>query len=95
MSKRKSIKVVYSALKNVYGWCHFDKGYIELDKTLKGKKLLEIMLHESIHMMFPDMPGDQVVKISVTLTHTLWNEGFRKIDNDDSAKLQDELKIFE
>ena len=60
-----------------------------VDSRLKGKKELEIMLHEATHYIFPDMDEKKVIRISVLLTNTLWHEGFRKVDNTNDMPLQD------
>lgn len=88
MPKPTKIKVCYSKLgrDRVWGWAHHD--CIELDERLKGKKHLEIMLHEMTHYLFPELDEDEVIEKSILLTNTLWHEGYRRIDNDTLMPLQ-------
>lgn len=90
MARQRKIKVYYRKLgkERVHGWAHYD--CIELDPRLRGKKHLEILLHEITHYLFPDLSEEEVIKKSVIMTNTVWNENYRRIDNDTSMPLQDE-----
>ena len=85
----KKIKVIYRKLgkQQAHGIC--EDTHIELDSRLKGKKALEILTHEAIHYLFPELTEEETIKISIILTNTLWHEGYRRIDNDVSVPLQD------
>ena len=62
---------------------------IELDKSLKGKKHLEILLHEVLHLLLPEAEEEEIVKKSVTLCNTLWHEKYRRVDDKEGMPLQD------
>jgi len=87
---KKKIKVLYRKLgrEKVWGYAHIGFNEIEIDPTLKGRKLLEIITHESLHILFPELEEDEIEEKSIILTNTLWAEGFRKTDNDKSLPLQ-------
>lgn len=82
------IKVKYQKLgrQKAYGMAD---DIIILDPRLKGKKHLEILIHEAFHVLFPDLSESEVVKKSVILTHTLWSESYRKSDLINIQPLQD------
>jgi len=63
--------------------------HIILDTRLKGKKHLEILIHEALHIIFPELSEDEVVEKSILLTNLLWSESYRKTDLDNSQPLQD------
>jgi len=63
--------------------------HITLDTRLKGKKHLEILIHEALHILFPKLSEDDVVTKSILLTNLLWSESYRKTDLDNSQPLQD------
>lgn len=90
MANRK-IKIIRRKLgrEKIWGQAH---DHIELDSRLKGKKELEIILHEAMHILFPEQEEEEVIKKSILLTNTLWYEGYRKIDNDEKHPLQDGSK---
>lgn len=70
-------------------WGDADDYPLRIDARLKGKKELEIYIHESLHYLFPKLTEDEVVKKSILLTKTLWHEGYRKVDNSNDIHLQD------
>jgi len=86
---RRRIPIVYKKLKTKWGWCK-DK-HLELDIRLKGKKHLEILIHECLHHVFYEKSEEEIEKKAIILTNTLWHEGYRRPDNDTSQPLQDGL----
>ena len=86
----KRIKIKYAKLgkQKVWGFAHSD-GLVEIDEKLKGKKHLEILLHECLHLLYPNDDEDEIVKKSVILTNTLWGEKYRRVDESPHPPLQD------
>lgn len=89
MTRQRRIRFVRKKLGRQQAWGQYLNYPLEIDERAKGKKELEIYLHESFHYMFKDMEEDEVVKWSVLLTNTLWHEGYRKVDNSVHQRLQD------
>jgi len=78
-------KVVYKDLKAYHGRAFYDledtpvtNDRIILDKKLKGKKHLEIIIHEKLHMLFPDLTEEVITKKARELCQVLWKDGYRK-----------------
>ena len=90
MAHRRRIKVEYKKLGKFWGFGHTYP--IQLDERLRGKKHLEILIHECLHHINPDLSEDAVVRDAVTLANTLWHEGYRRIDNSNDIPLQDGKK---
>ena len=86
----KEIKIIYKKLgrNKVHGYAYKD-GTIEIDSRLKGKKHLEILLHEIFHVFNYRESEEKIVLKSVTLTKILWEQGYRRIDNTNEIPLQD------
>lgn len=84
------IKIIYRKLgkEQAYGICSSD-GIIEIDERLKGRKMLEVLLHELMHYINPMDDEKTIIRKSVTLTKVLWKEGYRKIDDTIDLPLQD------
>ena len=80
--QKKKIKVVYKKLgrSNVYGFAYIGDNYIEIDSRLDKKRLLSTLLHESLHLAFPNESESSIIKAERVITNILWSEGFRKID---------------
>jgi predicted ATP-dependent Lon-type protease len=84
------IRVKYLNLGKHKVWGFSDSaGHVELDKTLKGKKHLEILIHECLHLLYPDSEEEEIIKNSVTLTNTLWHEKYRRVDDKEGIPMQD------
>ena len=92
MNKKIKVKYLKLGRENIWGLAHCGLNLIELDVRLKGKKHLEILTHESLHILLPELEEEDIVKLSVILTKTLWSEGYRKIDNNNDMQLQDGSK---
>jgi hypothetical protein len=87
------IKIIYKKLgrEQAHGIAESD-GVVYIDSRLKGKKLLEILLHELMHLQNPLDDEDAIIEKSVTLCKILWKEGYRRVDNSNDTPLQDGSK---
>lgn len=86
----KRIKVKYGKLgkSKAWGWSH-GNGVIELDEKLKGLKFIEILVHECLHELFPELIEEEVERKAAIIARTLWHEDVRRVESHKS-KLQDE-----
>jgi hypothetical protein len=72
-------KTVYKKMgKHHYGLFLPHTDEIEIDERLKGKRELEIHIHEMLHWASSFLTEDVVRMISRKLTDYLWREGYRK-----------------
>jgi len=87
------IKIIYKKLgrEQAHGIAESD-GNVYLDPRLKGKKHLEILLHEVLHLLNPNDSELSIIKKSITLTKVLWKEGYRRVDDTNDTPLQDGSK---
>lgn len=83
------IKVKYDRFKKVWGYAEPDLNTVFIDNRAKGKKHLEILIHECAHILWPDETEESIVRKSVILTKTLWDENYRRIDDTNTEPLQD------
>jgi hypothetical protein len=90
MIRNKRIKVIYKKLgrSRTWGLSH-NEGVVEIDERAKGKKHLEVLVHECLHELFPDMKEAEIESKAAILTRTLWHEKYRRIDDHDKEPLQD------
>jgi hypothetical protein len=84
------MKVIFKKLgrEKAWGSANVDDKTIELDPKLKGRKLLEILIHEAMHIMNPEWSETKVINQSKKLTQLLWRQHFRKVDNEKGQPLQ-------
>lgn len=59
-----------------------DRGLIEIDERLKGRRLLEVAIHEMLHQIFPQMEEEDVRRAGRWIALSLWAWGVR-LDEDD------------
>ncbi len=87
------IKVIYKKLgrEQAHGIAESD-GIIYIDPRLRGRKELEILIHETYHLLEPEASEEEVIEKSVILTKLLWKMGYRKVDNSKHLPLQDGSK---
>lgn len=76
------IKVSHRKLGKEKAWGLAYNGFnkIELDVTLKGKRHLLYLLHESLHIIHPEWSETKVIKVSRIMCKLLWDQKYRKID---------------
>ncbi len=86
-----SIKVIRKKLGKERRWGEADYGddSIIIDPRLNGKKEMEILVHEALHILRKDITEEEVERLSISITHLLWDQGYRKIDNNNSIPMQD------
>jgi len=87
----KSTKIIveHTKLGKQRIWGDADNNIIRIDSRLKGKKHLEIMIHEALHILHPRMSEEKVVKNSVILCNLLWEHDYRRVENTNTIHLQD------
>ena len=89
----KIIKIIYKKLGREKIWGQSTGlGIIEMDIRLKGKKHLEICLHEMLHELFPKETEISVTQKAIIMTNTIWGEMYRRLDKDSDVLLQDGSK---
>lgn len=89
--KKRKIKVVYKKLGRSGAWGQAGD-HIEIDPRIRGKKHLEILIHEGLHVLLPILSEEAVTDIAIILTNTIWEEHYRRIDNSNETPLQDGKK---
>jgi len=75
-------KIVYEG--NKCWGLSWNDGVIELDKSLKGKGHLQILIHEIYHRLFPDLSEKEINKLSIHTADILWKEDYRRVDNNET-----------
>ena len=84
------IKVKYKKLGKERVWGLADsQGIIYIDSRLKGKKHLEILIHETLHLLYPEDSEDEIVERSIILTNLIWKQRYRRLEEEKKMRLQD------
>lgn len=76
------MKVVYRKLgkERAWGQAHTDSNTIEIDPRLKGRKKMEILIHEALHILNPEMSETKVLEQGRRIANLLWKQHFRQVD---------------
>jgi hypothetical protein len=84
MGKKYNIKFLPpSKMGNDYGTCdnpNTANKTIKIDNSLSGKKLLEILCHESGHAFFYQHDEETVEQFGKDLSDFLWRLGYRNVN---------------
>ena len=84
------IKVKYKKLGKEKVWGLADsQGIIYIDSRLKGKKHLEILIHETLHLLYPEDSEDEIIERSIILTNLIWKQRYRRLEEEKKMRLQD------
>ena len=77
------MKVVYRKLgkERADGQALIEDGIIEIDPRLKGRRKMEVLIHEAIHLLNPDFSETKVVEQGRRIANLLWKQHFRQVDN--------------
>jgi len=80
--KKNRIKVVYKNLtrQKVWGLAYMGDNYMEIDNSLKNKRKLSTLVHESVHLAIPSLSESQVRKVERVVSNLLWQENYRRIE---------------
>jgi hypothetical protein len=80
--KKNQIKVVYRGLgrEGAVGLCYMGENYIEIEKSLHGKKKFRCILHECLHDQFPNESERKILEAERVIGNTLWNENYRIVE---------------
>lgn len=77
--KRKKTKVIYKNLRKVWGWSNNQTNEIELSDKLKGKKHLEIIIHEHLHLLLVPFDEEHITSMAKKMSNLLYEDGYRKL----------------
>ena len=78
---RKKVRVIRRKLgrEKADGICFFD-GKVHVDERLSGIRLLETLIHELLHLEFPQISEDAVEEASKSIGTTIYDDKWRRIE---------------
>ena len=53
--------------------------HVMVDPRQVSSERLDTVIHEVVHVIFPDMEEDLVIKVSNRLASVVWGDGWRRI----------------
>lgn len=80
---KKSPKVIYRKLgrESAWGqaWHDGRKPTIEIDPRLGARRLMEVTIHEAVHLADPELSESKVDAMGKFICKVLWNENYRRV----------------
>lgn len=78
----KSAKIIERKLgrENAYGLADKEKKIIEIDPRQKPKTYFDTLIHEAVHLAFPEANETRVRKATKIIRDILWEHKYRKVD---------------
>jgi len=64
---------------NILGYAYFDEQRIEIDPRQNSKEYLNTIIHECLHIYFPNLEEKYIIKIADDVTDIIWNRKYRRI----------------
>lgn len=62
------------------GIAYPDRKLIEIDPRQRPKHYLDTLIHEGLHVAFPEMSENQVKKAAKELRNIIWEHNYRWVD---------------
>jgi hypothetical protein len=79
--KTKRIKVEEKKLgrEGAVGLAYQGENLIEIDPRQTSKDYLDTLIHETLHILFPEMSEYRVGKTANVITKIVWEKGYRRV----------------
>lgn len=77
---KKKIKIVDKVLKRYLGYAYLDSNKIEIDPRQKSKRYLDTLIHECLHILFPEESETSISEKATTITSCIWKKNYRRIE---------------
>lgn len=77
------IKVQERKLRYYWGYAYTDKGLVEITPDLTDRQYMDTLIHEILHIMYPNDSETKISRNASTITHHLWKKNYRRIRDKD------------
>jgi Zn-dependent peptidase ImmA (M78 family) len=74
----KKIKIVEKNIR-AYGYAYPDFNLIEISPNQTDKQYMDTLIHELLHLLYPEDSESKVSKNAATIRYHLWQKGFRRV----------------
>lgn len=64
-------------LKKAFGYAYPESFLVEISKGLGDKTYLGTLIHEILHVLYPEQSETSISRFAATLTHYIWKKGYR------------------
>lgn len=83
MLKKDKIKIIIRKLgkERAAGQAYSGCNLIEIDPRQDSKNFLGTAVHESLHILYPDLTEEEIVHAEEIITDVIWRLNYRRIAN--------------
>lgn len=76
------IKIIIRKLgkERAAGQAFQDKNLIEIDPRQSNKEFLSTAIHETLHLLYPDLEEKEVIHAEKILADVIWRLNYRRIE---------------
>jgi len=75
----RKIRIRERSLRDYYGYAYPDKNLVELRKGMRPRTYLNTLIHEILHILYPDQSETKTLEFANTLTKYIWEKGYRRL----------------
>lgn len=76
--KITKIKITERKLRRYFGYAYPYLNKIELKVGMRDKTYLGTLVHEILHILYPEDSETKISQYAATLTHYIWKKGYRR-----------------
>lgn len=77
--KLKKIRVRERKLRKYLGYAYTDKNLVEITPDQSPRQYLDTLIHEILHIMYPEDSETKISRNASTLTHHIWKKNYRRL----------------
>lgn len=78
MPKARSVEIIERPMRIYHGYAFPRVGRIELRTNQTPVEYLGTLIHELLHLAFPDWSEPQIDAVARFLTYHVWRQGYRR-----------------
>jgi len=79
--KLKKIKVQERRLNKYLGYAYPEHNLVEITPNQRPRQYLDTLIHELLHVMYPEDSETKISRNASTITHHIWKKGYRRVDS--------------
>jgi hypothetical protein len=76
--KLRRIKVRERKLRKYLGYAYLNEDIVEIDPNQTPRQYLDTLIHEILHILYPEDSETKISRNASTITHHIWKKNYRR-----------------
>lgn len=76
--KLRRIKVRERKLRKYLGYAYLNEDTVEIDPNQTPRQYLDTLIHEILHILYPEDSETKISRNASTITHHIWKKNYRR-----------------